>query len=130
MQILRSHHDTVTNLAKLIHVPNMFARVAAAAFEMGWLLRYPRPVRSIHDQGTEFMGEDFQALLRQWGIRDTLIEVQNPQANAVCEQMHQVVGNILRTTLHTNPPQDVANANAMVDYALQLAIYAMRTTVH
>ncbi|KAI2502032.1 transposition [Fragilaria crotonensis] len=44
--------------------------------------------------------------------------------------MHQVVGNILRTILHTNPPQDEANANAMVDYALQLAIYAMRTTVH
>ena len=122
--------DTVTNLAELIRVPNTSARAAAAAFETGWLLRYPRPVRLIHDQGTEFMGEDFQALLRQWGIRDTLIGVRNPQANAVCERMHQVVGNILRTILHTNPPQDETNANAMVDYALQLAIYAMRTTVH
>jgi transposase InsO family protein len=41
------------------------------------------------------MGKDFQALLRQRGIRDTLIGEQNPQANAICEQMHQVVGNIL-----------------------------------
>lgn len=77
------------------------------------------------------MGEDFQALLQQRGIRDTLIGVRNPQANAVCERMHQVVGSILRTTLHSsNPPQSEANANALVDYALQLAIYAMQTTVH
>ncbi len=77
------------------------------------------------------MGEDFQALLQQWGIRDTLIGVRNPQANAVCERMHQVVGSILRPTFHSsNPPQSKANANALVDYALQLAIYAMQTTVH
>ena len=45
--------------------------------------------------------------------------------------MHQVVGNILRTTLHANPPQNEANANAMVNYAsIQLAFYAMQTTVH
>ena len=65
--------DTVTNLSELIQVPNSTARAAAQAFETGWLLRFLRPVRLIHDQGTEFMGEDFQALLRQWGIRDTLI---------------------------------------------------------
>jgi hypothetical protein len=93
-------------------------------------LRYPRPVRLINYQGTEFMDEDFQALLWQWGIRDTLKGVQNPQANAFCERLHQVVGNILQTTLHTNPPQNKANASAMVDYSLQLAVYAMRTTVH
>jgi hypothetical protein len=55
--------DSVTNLAELIRVPNTTARAAAAAFEVGWLLRYPQPVRLIHDQGTEFTGEDFQALV-------------------------------------------------------------------
>jgi hypothetical protein len=31
--------------------------------------------------------------------------VRNPQANALCKRMHQDVGNILCTLLHTNPPQ-------------------------
>jgi transposase len=33
---------------------------------------------------------DFQILLQQYGIEDVPTSVQNPQANAVCERMHQV----------------------------------------
>ncbi len=43
--------------------------------------------------------------------------------------MHQTVGNILRTLLHTNPPKDVRNAEHVIDYALQMAVYTLRTTV-
>jgi hypothetical protein len=43
--------------------------------------------------------------------------------------MHQTVGNILRTLIHTNPPQDVRNAEQVIDYALQMAVYTLRTTV-
>ena len=35
---------------------------SAKAFEMNWLFKYPKPVRVIHDQGTEFVGENFQVL--------------------------------------------------------------------
>ena len=122
--------DTVTNFVELQRVESMAARSAALAFETGWLFRYPRPVRLIHDQGTEFMGEGFQALLRQWGIRNAPIGVRNPQANAICERMHQVVGNILRTIIHTNPPQTTEQANGMVNYTLQTAAYAIRATIH
>jgi hypothetical protein len=78
------------------------------------------------------MGEDFLALLRQRGIRDTLIGVRNPQANALCEGMHQVVGIFCELlyilTLHRTKPMQL---QSMVDYyALRLAVYAMRTTVH
>jgi hypothetical protein len=63
------------------------------------------------------MGEGFQALLRQWGIRNAPIGVRNPLANAVCERrMHQVVGNVLRTIIHTKPPQNTEQANGMVDF--------------
>lgn len=59
--------DTVTNLTEILRVPNTMTTKAAHSFEMGWLFKYPQPVWVIvHDQGTEFMGEDFQALLRQW----------------------------------------------------------------
>jgi hypothetical protein len=70
----------------------------------------------IHDQGTEFMLEAFQAMFRQWGIWKAPIGVYNPQANAVCKRMHQVVGNILRTLIHTSPPQPMARATAVMDY--------------
>ena len=121
--------DTVTNLVEMQRVNTTSALDAANAFEMNWLFKYPRPVRVIHDQGTEFMGDNFQSLLRRWGIRNAPISVRNPQANAVCERMHQTVGNILRTLIHTNPPQDVRNAEHVIDYALQMSVYALRTTV-
>jgi hypothetical protein len=74
--------DTVTNLVEMQRVNSTSAQDAANAFEMNWLFKYPRPVRIIHDQGTEFMGDNFQSLLRRWGIRNAPISVRNPQANA------------------------------------------------
>jgi hypothetical protein len=42
---------------------------------------------------------------------------KNPQSNAVCERMHQTVGNVLRTLLNGNPPQNIASAERYVDEA-------------
>ena len=53
----------------------------------------------------------------------------NPQSNAICEQMHQTVSNVLRTLVHTNPPQNMASARDIVDDALATAMHAMQTTV-
>ncbi len=55
---------------------------------------------------------------------------KNPQSNAVCERMHQTVGNVLRTLLHDNPQQNIANAEQHVDEALSIAMHAMRAGVH
>ncbi len=43
--------------------------------------------------------------------------------------MHQTVSNVLRTLVHTNPPQNMASARDMVDDALAMAMYAMQTSV-
>ena len=43
--------------------------------------------------------------------------------------MHQTVGNVLRTLVHTNPPQNMAQARDIVDDALATTMHAMRTTV-
>ena len=40
-----------------------------------------------------------------------------------------MVGNILRTTLYSNPPRNVTEARALVDDALSTAMHAMRTSV-
>ena len=123
--------NTVTNLTEIVRVRNTTAQAAATAFEVGWLCRYPRPVRVIHDQGTKFMGENFQAILWQLGIRNAPIGVRNPQANAICEGMHQqVLGNIFRTILHSNHPPNADAANALIDYALQTVVHAMKATTH
>jgi hypothetical protein len=44
--------------------------------------------------------------------------------------MHQTVGNVLRTLLHGEPPQNIANANDYVDEALSIAMHAMRVEIH
>ncbi len=38
--------------------------------------------------------------------------------------MHQTVGNILRTLLHGEPPQDVTRAKDFIDEALSIAMHA------
>ena len=43
--------------------------------------------------------------------------------------MHQTIGNVLRTLLHSNPPQDYVQASDLVDSALATAMHAMRTNV-
>jgi hypothetical protein len=54
---------------------------------------------------------------------------QNPQSNAICERMHQTVINVLRTLVHTNPPQNMTQARDIIDDALATAMHAMQTTV-
>jgi hypothetical protein len=57
---------------------------------------------------------------------------KNPQANAICERMHQAVGNILRTLLHGQPPQQITGARAkdFIDKALAIAMHAIRAGIH
>ena len=65
--------------------------------EQEWLNRYPWPTQVTFDRGSEFIGHDFQEMLDDYGITKKPITVRNPQANAIIERIHQVVGNIIRT---------------------------------
>jgi hypothetical protein len=44
--------------------------------------------------------------------------------------MHQTVGNVLRTLLHGEPSQNIADAKEFVDEALSIAMHAMRAGIH
>ena len=94
------------------------------------MARYPWPKRCIHDNGGEFTGWEFQQLLQKTDVKDVPTTSRNPTANAVCERMHQSVGNILRTLLHGNDPKTVSKANKLIDEALSIAMHAMRSSVH
>ena len=58
-----------------------------------------------------------------------MLDQQNPQSNAICERMHQTVTNVLRTLVHTNPPQNMTQARDIIDNALATAMHAMQIIV-
>ena len=66
-----------------------------------------------------------QTLLRA-GVIDSPTTSRNPQANSVCERMHQTVANILRTTLKRDQPINITQGNRMIDNALAAAMHATR----
>ena len=59
-----------------------------------WLSRYPRPVKCICDNGSEFK-KDIPRLIKDFGIKYKPVKVVNPQANAIVERIHGVVNDML-----------------------------------
>ncbi len=54
-----------------------------------------------------------------------MLDQQKTASNAICERMHQTVTNVLRTLVHTNPPQNMTQARDIMDNALATAMHAM-----
>ncbi len=84
----------------------------------------------VGDPGGEFVGIKFQTLLQDCHIRDVCTSAKNPQSNAICKKMHQTVGNVLRTLLHGEPTQNIADAKECVDEQLSIAMHAVRAGIH
>jgi transposase InsO family protein len=122
--------DTVTTYCEVILLQNKTAQHVGWHFEHQWLSRYPRPARCVYDQGSEFLGEAFQQVLRRHGIASGASVVKNPQSNAVCERIHQSIGNSLRALNYAHPPRNEVEAQYRVDTALQTAAYAARVAMH
>ena len=121
--------DPVTNLIETIRIENKTSNHVARKFEECWLNRYPRPNKCKHDNCGEFDGWEFQNLLTQCGVEDKPTTSRNPQANAVCERLHQTVANVLRTTITQNTPQNIEHATAAIDYTLSTTIHVTRCTI-
>eukprot|EP00804_Cyclotella_cryptica_P022179 CCRYP_011644-RA/>CCRYP_011644-RA protein AED:0.17 eAED:0.14 QI:0/-1/0/1/-1/0/1/0/202 len=86
-------------------------------------------MRCVHDKGGELIGNSFQWLLEFFSIKDICSTSKSPQSNAVCERMHQTVGNVLGTLVHANPPQNMTQARDIINNALATDMHAMHTTV-
>jgi len=121
--------DTTTNLVELTRIDHKNSTHIRDKFTQTWLCRYPLPQRCVHDNGGEFTGYDFQRRLQILGIKDVPTTSRNPQSNAICERMHQTVGNVLRTLLKSNPPQNLQQANDILDSALSTVMHALRANV-
>ncbi len=91
-----------------------------------WLSRYPRCQNLIYDNGSEFKLH-FEHLCDSYGINHKPITVKNPQTNAILEHVHQVIGQMLRTSeldmTYSISPDDV-------DVFLDNAAWAIHSTYH
>ena len=92
--------DTVTNLVEIVRIDRKTSEHITSRFAQSWMARYPWPKRCVHDNGGKFVGWEFQQFLDKCNVKDVPTTSRNPQANSICERMHQTVGNILRTLLH------------------------------
>jgi hypothetical protein len=61
-----------------------------------WLCRYPRCRYLIYNNGSEFKLH-FETLCDSYGIKRKPTTIKNPQANAICECVHQVLGTMMGT---------------------------------
>jgi len=109
-----------------LHVSNKFYSL--------WLLRYPRPLRCIHDNGTEFTAPPFQHLLQHYGIQNVTTTVKNLQANSVIERMHLSLGQLLRSILAeakiSNNDQHSNFLHSFIDSALSSSIYDINSSIN
>lgn len=124
--------DNCTNLLELKRASksNPTGIEAVHALDDAWLSRYPKPVRCVFDQGTEYKNIDFESHLISLGIKPVPTSVKNPQANAILERVHDVMKTAMRTELHSNAPNDLREANDLIDRVLASAQFAVRCTVN
>jgi hypothetical protein len=107
------------NLVEIVRVNSKTTAAITAHFVNMRLARYPK-----------LIGWNFQEMLHCNNIRSCCTTTKNPQANAICEQMHQSVGNSLQVLWQWNLPVGRNDAHALVDEALANAMYATRASYH
>lgn len=78
------------------------------------------------------MGHEFlQTMLgRRHVIKNVPITTRNPQLNAICEQMHLTIGNILRKIMRTTKLTNVQQATQVADNALATCMCATQCAIH
>ena len=96
------------------------------AFNNNWLCRYPQPRYIRFDKGSEFKAQ-FLETCTNYGVKAKVTTSHNPQANGIIEQVHQVLGNSLRTLDITNKQLETIDAWHSI---LSEVAFAIRSTYH
>jgi len=88
--------DKATGWPEFTAILNKTSYHVAILFDSTWLCHYPRPVRVVYDNGTKFVGQEFQELLQSYGIKPVPTTVRNPRSNGVVERVHLTMGDMLQ----------------------------------
>ena len=114
--------DACTGWCELALIPTANSKSCSNIFDTNWLCRYPRPSEVGHDNGNEFMGEEFQTLLVSYDIKSKPTTVKNPIAQSLVERLHLSIGDYLRTSIYAEDWQEDVNS------LIQAVAWAIRTT--
>jgi len=98
----------------------------AKLFNKHWLSCYPRAKNIVYNNGSEFKLH-FESLCESFGLKRKPTSVKNPQVNAVLEQIHAVIADMM--CISTIDGQDTVNGT-MIDDFLVDAAWAIRSTYH
>jgi hypothetical protein len=88
------------NYKELLTADKIFDKTSnctASLVNKTWLCRYPQCCYLIHVNGSKFKLH-FERLCESYGMKRNPAMVKNPQANAILEHVHQVIGKMLCTT--------------------------------
>ncbi len=91
-----------------------------------WLCRYLRCCHLMYDNRSEFKLH-FESLCESHGIKCKPTTIRNPQANTICERLHQVLGTMMRTS-EVDMAKSVEPAD--IDTFINNAAWAIRSTYH
>ena len=93
-----------------------------------------RPLRIIHDQGSETKGPELTFLLKHFGIQNVCITIRNSWANSIIERMHQTLPSMFRSLLLDHKQQDCLLTTSNLDNWVTMAIAswtnAINETIH
>ena len=91
--------DPATGWFQLQEYGDKRAGTIANIVEQNWYARYPWPTEITYDRGYEFIGHEFpnNFVKNEYGTKVRGATVRNPQAKAILERIHQIIGNLVRT---------------------------------
>ena len=82
-----------------------------------WLCRYPCCWYLIYNNGSEFKLH-FETLCNSYSIKRKPTTIKNPQVNAICERVHQVLGTMMRASeIDMANSVDSADIDTFIDNA-------------
>ena len=118
--------DPATGWFEMKDIPKPDAASAMAAADDIWFTRYPRPQFIGYDGGSEFKSI-FKQMVENYGLKKGETTAYNPQANGVCERVHQVINDALRT--FELEEQDLDEKDPWTPF-LTATCFAIRSTYH
>ena len=87
--------DPATGWFEVKDVTSATAEECMNVFDDTWLARYPRPQYLGYDNGSEY-NKEFEEMRKNYGMDRKQSTAYNPQSNGMIEQVHQVLGDMLR----------------------------------
>jgi transposase InsO family protein len=122
--------DPATRWFEMVRIWKKDSETIALLVDRIWFAQYPRPRRCIHDNRNGFTGFGFQELLESYGVEDRVTTVKKPQANAILEHVHQVLGNMLRTYGMGEYSKETLKGDEFMDGVVANVSFAVHATYH